>query len=100
MWALAPYLNPCGTPFHIASASCSLLSDNMTQDLSDADDIDPEDADDMALGNQISYLVHYSMFSVLNFLFHVWKCHQENFECSMTMKFELMESCTSNILYY
>ena len=75
IWALAPYLNPGGTPFLIASASCSLLSDSMTEDLSDVDDIDPEDVDDMALGSQISYIVHCSMFSVLNFLFHVWKRH-------------------------
>ena len=75
MWALAPYLNPCGTPFLIASASCSLLNDNMTEDLSDANDIELEYANVMALGSQISYLVHCSMFTVLNFLFPVWKCH-------------------------
>ena len=43
-----------------------------TEDLSDVDDIDHEDADDRLEESKSTILF---IVSCLNFLFHVWKCH-------------------------
>ena len=55
----------------------SYLESLLTEDLSDVDDIDAEDVDNMAWESQIYYFVHCSVSLIwsLNFLFHVWKCH-------------------------
>ena len=55
MWALVPYLN---LHFSLLVHCAPYSNDDVTEDLSDANEIDPKAADDMAWGSQINYLVH------------------------------------------